>query len=94
MTRFHIGDLVMVRPDLENGIPYASDGEEHPYCCFVTAMNQYRGRVYEVERAKINPTRYNLKGCGNWMFTDSMLFDAGDNRTVYHLDLDGFLEDI
>lgn len=90
MTRFREGDLVMVRPDLKVNVPYASDGEEHPCCCFVSQMAPYMGGFYEINHVRADPVRYNLKGCGSWMFTDSMLI-ATDDGEVYHIDLGGFL---
>lgn len=65
---FYVGDIVRVRDDLVVD-------EEYEYWYFVDAMEQYKGREFEISDVEIedNIIVYRLSGVNQWGFTTPML---------------------
>ena len=72
--RFKIGDKVQVRTDLEEGKEYGS-------CIFVSGMEKYDGKIYEIEQILQNVQCYRLKGA-SYSWTDKMLEPVEEEKKM------------
>lgn len=92
MTRYKIGDKVLVRGDLVVGERYAMDGESPARCAFIYEMKPFSGTIATIENILGNgpDARYLVEG-SMWHWTDDMFaglaVDLQDDAVI-DIDLD------
>ena len=98
MPRYNVGDVVYVKPfdeiaeDFVEGLGRESGTTPDNGLRFVGSMKQYCDGLYVVEEAYTRigakdpkderNDRYRLTGCGDWMFSNSMLSDHSSSYEV------------
>lgn len=85
--KYKVGDRVMVRTDSVGGLEYPYSNPLHRKLYFVSAMEKFRGKVYEIITASDNYgyETYSLslgEEASVWAFNDAMLMPVDGLRSL------------